>query len=466
MNQAAVVKNSIGIGRAIDVLARRFGDRLSTAKGALRQHANITTWHPAQFPDGVVYPESTEEVAEIVVVCADHRVPIIPFGVGTSLEGGVNAPFGGISIDMGRMSAIVALHEEDMDVVTQAGVTRKQLNAYVKSHGLFFPIDPGADATLGGMTSTRASGTNAVRYGTMKDNVLALTVVMPDGSIRKTGTRARKSAAGYDITRLFVGSEGTLGVITEVTLKLHGIPQAISSGVCAFPTLDAACNTVITTIRYGIPIARIELFDEVQIRACNDHSKLNLAERPTLFFEFHGTEVGVAEQVETFREIAKEWGGENFEWANKPEERTRLWEARHNVYDACLAMRPGAKFIATDVCVPISRLADAVNETKVDIEATGLVAPIVGHVGDGNFHVSVMAMTDDLEEMVRTDAFIDRLNNRAIAMEGTCTGEHGIGQGKPDYLVVEHGANVETMRAIKTALDPLGIMNPGKIFLH
>jgi D-lactate dehydrogenase (cytochrome) len=316
------------------------------------------------------------------------------------------------------------------------------------------------------MASTRASGTNAVRYGTMKDNVLALTVVMPDGSIRKTGTRARKSAAGYDITRLFVGSEGTLGVITEVTLKLHGIPQAISSGVSAFPTLDAACNTVITTIRYGIPIARIELFDEVQIRACNDHSKLNLAERPTLFFEFHGTEAGVAEQVETFREIAKEWGGENFEWANKPEERTRLWEARHNVYDACLAMRPGAKFIATDVCVPISRLADAVNETKVDIEATGLVAPIVGHVGDGNFHVSVMAMTDDLEEMVRTDAFIDRLNNRAIAMEGTCTGEHGIGQGKPDYLVVEHGANVETMRAIKTALDPLGIMNPGKIFLH
>jgi D-lactate dehydrogenase (cytochrome) len=462
----AFAKKSDGIRRAIDILAQRFGDRLSVARGIRYQHANITTWHPVEMPDAVLFPETTQEVAEAVRVCSDCRVPAIPFGVGTSLEGGVNAPFGGLSIDMGRMSRIVAVHEEDMDCVVEAGVTRKQLNAHVRSHGLFFPIDPGADATLGGMAATRASGTNAVRYGTMKDNVLALTVVMPDGSVRKTGTRARKSAAGYDITRLFVGSEGTLGVITELTVKLHGIPQVISSAVCSFPTLEAACNTVISIIRYGVPIARIELFDEVQIRACNRYSKLSLAERPTLFLEFHGTGAGVSEQTELVGEVAKEWGGSGFEWAKKPEERTRLWEARYNVYEACLAMRPGARFIATDVCVPISRLADAVTQTKADIEETGLVAPIVGHVGDGNFHVSVMANTDDSEEMRRTDAFIDRLNNRAIAMDGTCTGEHGIGQGKPVYLIREHGANVETMKAIKAALDPFGIMNPGKIFLN
>jgi D-lactate dehydrogenase (cytochrome) len=453
------------VQHAIDILARRFGDRLSVAKGIRQQHANITTWHPVEPPDAVFFPESTDEVAEAVRVCAAHRVPVIPFGVGTSLEGNVNAPFGGLSIDMGRMSRILAVHEEDMDCVVEAGVTRKQLNAHVRSYGLFFPIDPGADATLGGMASTRASGTNAVRYGTMKDNVLALTVVLPDGSIRRTGTRARKSAAGYDITRLFVGAEGTLGVITELTMKLHGIPQAISSAVCAFPTLDAACNTVIATIRYGIPIARIELFDEVQIRACNKHSKLTLAESPTLFLEFHGTDAGVQEQIEMVGEIAKDWGGGDFQWATKPEERNKLWEARHNVYEACLAMRPGASYIATDVCVPISRLADAVTQTKADIEETGIVAPIVGHVGDGNFHVSLLADMTDPEERRRIDAFIDRLNNRAIAMDGTCTGEHGIGQGKPAYLLREHGANVETMKTIKAALDPLGIMNPGKIFL-
>jgi D-lactate dehydrogenase (cytochrome) len=462
----AFARNPDGIQRAVDILAQRFGDRLTVAKGIRTQHANITSWHPVEIPDAVIFPESTEEVAEAVRVCAEHRMPIIPFGVGTSLEGNVNAPFGGLSIDMGRMNNVLAVHEEDMDCVVQAGVTRKQLNAHIRDSGLFFPIDPGADATLGGMASTRASGTNAVRYGTMKDNVLALTVVLPDGSVRKTGTRARKSAAGYDITRLFVGAEGTLGVITELTMKLHGIPAQISAAVCAFPSLEAACNTVIATIRYGIPIARIELFDEVQIRACNKHSKLTLAETPTLFLEFHGTEAGVQEQTEMVGEIAKEWGGSDFQWAMKPEERNKLWEARHNVYEACLGMRPGAGYIATDVCVPISRLADAVTETKADIEATGIIAPIVGHVGDGNFHVSILANMDDPEERARTDAFIDRLNNRAIAMEGTCTGEHGIGQGKPVYLVREHGANVETMKTIKAALDPLGIMNPGKIFLE
>jgi D-lactate dehydrogenase (cytochrome) len=452
------------VASAVEALAARFGDRFSANRTVREQHANITSWHPVTIPDGVVYPHSTAEVSGIVSICAAHRVPIIPFGVGTSLEAGVNAPFGGISIDMGRMSRIVAVHEDDMDCVVEAGVTRKQLNAHLRAQGLFFPIDPGADATIGGMASTRASGTNAVRYGTMKDNVLALTVVMPDGSVRRTGTRARKSAAGYDITRLFVGAEGTLGVITELTVKLHGIPQTIAAAVCPFPDLDSACNAVIATIRYGIPIARIELLDEVQVRACNLHSKLTLPETPTLFLEFHGTEAGVREQSETVAEIVRDFGGGPFDWAVRAEDRTRLWEARHNVYWACLELRPGSKFIATDVCVPISRLAECMVATKADIEATGLVAPIVGHVGDGNFHVSVMGMTGDAAEMARIKAFIDRLNQRAIDMDGTCTGEHGIGEGKQEFLLREHGANVDTMRAIKAALDPFDIMNPGKIF--
>lgn len=448
----------------MEELAARFGDRFTANRTVCEQHANITSWHPIEVPDGVVFPESTAEVSEIVSICAARRVPIIPFGVGTSLEGGVNAPFGGISVDMGRMSRIIAVHEDDMDCVVEAGVTRKQLNAHLRSQGLFFPIDPGADASIGGMASTRASGTNAVRYGTMKDNVLALTAVMPDGSVRRTGTRARKSAAGYDITRLFVGAEGTLGIITELTVKLHGIPQTIAAAVCPFPDLESACNAVIATIRYGIPIARIELLDEVQVRACNVHSKLTLPETPTLFLEFHGTEASVQEQSETVAEIAREFGGGSFDWAVRAEDRTRLWEARHNVYWACLELRPGSKFIATDVCVPISRLAECMVQTKADIEETGLVAPIVGHVGDGNFHVSVMGMTDDAEEMARIKGFIDRLNLRAIDMDGTCTGEHGIGEGKREFLLREHGANAETMRAIKAALDPLNIMNPGKIF--
>ncbi len=458
-------RDDTAIQRAVNELVQRFGAKVSVNPGIRRQHGNITTWHPVQVPDAVFFPESTEDVAAAVRICADARVPVIPFGAGTSLEAGVNAPYGGVSFDLGKMAAVVAVNQDDMDCTVQAGVTRKQLNAHLRDLGLFFPIDPGADATLGGMASTRASGTNAVRYGTMRENVLALTVVMADGSIRKTGTRARKSSAGYDMTRLLVGAEGTLGIITEVTVKLFGIPQAVSAAVCSFPDLHSACNAVITTIGMSVPIARIELLDELQIRACNIYSKLGLAERPTLFLEFHGTEAGVAEQAETFGEIAKEHGGSDFAWATKPEERTRLWQARHDVYWACLALRPGSKFIATDVCVPISRLGDCLLETRADIERTGLVAPIVGHVGDGNFHVSVMGMTEDAEEMARIEAFINRLNSRAISMDGTCTGEHGIGQGKRDTLLEEHGDTVECMWAVKMALDPHNIMNPGKIFL-
>jgi D-lactate dehydrogenase (cytochrome) len=464
-DQLGFARSADGARRAVEILSQRFGDKLSQSRGIVMQHANSTSLLPAEFPDAVLFPETTEEVAEAVQICARHGLPVIPFGVGTSLEGGVNAPFGGLSIDMGRMNNVLAVHEEDMDCVVQAGVTRKQLNAHLRDSGLFLPVDPGADATLGGMASTRASGTNAVPYGTIKDSVLALNVVMADGSVRKTGTRARKSAAGYDITRLFIGAEGTLGVITELTVKLFGVPEAISAMVCSFPDLESACNAVIATIRVGIPVARIELLDEVQVRACNAYSHLKIPEMPALFLEFHGTNAAVVEQAEMFVGIAQEWNASGIERATRPEERSKLWEARHAVYFACFVLRPGSKFLATDVRVPISRLAEAMMETKADIQETGLIAPIVGHVGDGNFHVSVMAMPDDRAEMERIEAFIKRLNSRAIRMEGTCTGEHGIGQGKKRFLVQEHGANVDTMRAVKAALDPLGIMNPGKIFL-
>jgi D-lactate dehydrogenase (cytochrome) len=448
----------------ISLLRERFGDQLSCNGTIRQQHANSTSWHPLEVPDAVFFATSPQDVAEVVKLCAAHAVPLIPYGTGTSLEAGVNAPFGGITLDLGRMNAILQVNEDDMDCVVQAGVTRKQLNTYLRSTGLHFPIDPGADASIGGMASTRASGTSAVRYGTMKDNILALTVVMPDGTICKTGTRARKSSAGYDMTRLFIGAEGTLGVITELTVKLHGIPQAIAVAVCAFPDLASACNTVIASIRYGLTLGRIELLDAVQVRACNAYSKLSMQEKPTLFVEFGGTENAVSEQVEMFRQIADEFGCETFENASAPDERSRLWTARHDVYWACLQLRPGSKFIATDVCVPISRLADCIVETHADIEQTGVVAPIVGHVGDGNFHVSVMANTDDAEEMERTKDFIGRLNRRAIAMDGTCTGEHGIGEGKREFLKEELGATVGYMRQLKAALDPNNIMNPGKIF--
>jgi len=448
----------------VSTLSARFGDQVTRNPVIRQQHANATSWHPLEVPDAVFFARCTEDVVVLVQLCAAHRVPVIPYGTGTSLEAGVNAPFGGISLDLSQMNAVLAVNEEDMDCVVQAGVTRKALNAHLRATGLHFPIDPGADASLGGMASTRASGTTAVRYGTMKDNVLGLTVVMPDGTVCRTGTRARKSSAGYDMTRLFVGAEGTLGVITELTVKLHGIPPALVAAVCAFPDLGSACRTVIASIRYGLQPNRIELADSVQIRACNAYSKLAMAEMPTLFVEFAGLDAAVTEQAEIFEQIAAEHGCTSYAHAMTADERNALWTARHDVYWACLQLRPGSKFIATDVCVPISRLADCMTETHADIETSRLVAPIVGHVGDGNFHVSIMAMTEDREEMARTKAFIDRLNHRAIAMDGTCTGEHGIGEGKRSFLRDELGTTVDYMRRLKVALDPYSIMNPGKIF--
>ncbi|MEJ1161585.1 FAD-linked oxidase C-terminal domain-containing protein [Prosthecomicrobium sp. N25] len=449
---------------AVGILKQRFGERLSTSQALREQHAHTTTWIPVEAPDAVVFAESEAEVQEIVQVAAAHRIPIVPFGTGSSLEGHLNATFGGISIDLSRMNRILAIHAEDLDAVVQPGVTRKLLNETLRDTGLFFPIDPGADASLGGMAATRASGTNAVRYGTMKDNVLALRAVTADGSVVKTSQRARKSSAGYDLTRLFVGSEGTLGIITELTVKLQGIPEAISAGSCPFPSVKAAADAVILTIQAGIPVARIELLDELQVRAVNTYSKLGLPETPLLLLEFHGTDAWVAEQSERFGEIAAEFGGGPFTWVTKPEERSKLWQARHDVYWASLALRPGAKGVSTDVCVPISRLAECIDETKHDIEATGLLAPIVGHVGDGNFHVLPLVDVENAAEVAVAKAFIERMVERAIAMEGTCTGEHGVGSGKMKYMLAEHGAPaLAVMRSLKGALDPLGIMNPGKI---
>ena len=445
-------------------LAARFGNRLVTSTAVREQHGHTLSWTANQPPDAVVYPQNTEEVADIVKLCAGHRMPVIPYGTGTSLEGHVNAPFGGVCVDMSMMKSVKAVHAEDLDCVVEPGITRKALNEHLRDSGLFFPIDPGADASLGGMLSTRASGTNAVRYGTMKDNVLALTAVTASGEVVVTGHRARKSSAGYDLTRLFVGAEGTLGVVTEITLRLHGIPEAIAGGVCPFPSVRAACDATIATIQSGLPVARIELLDALQVRACNMHSKLGLPEQPMLFLEFHGSDAGVAEQAARFGDIAQEFGGGPFTWATKPEERTKLWQARHDVYWASLLLRPGARPLTTDVCVPISRLADCVEETQADIAATGIVAPIVGHVGDGNFHVGMLVDMQSPDEIDRAEAFVDRLVTRALAMEGTCTGEHGVGQKKMKYLEQEHGApTLAMMRAIKRTLDPLGIMNPGKI---
>ena len=447
----------------IEALRGLLGDRLTTAQSVLEQHGKDESYHQSHPPDAVVYAETTEEVSDIVKLCADRQVPVIPYGTGTALEGHVAALEGGVCIDLSQMNEVVEVNAEDMDVTVQAGVTRKQLNEYLRDTGLFFPIDPGADASLGGMAATRASGTNAVRYGTMRENVLALTVVMADGRVIRTSRRARKSSAGYDLTRLFVGSEGTLGVITEVTLRLSGIPEAISSAVCPFPDLESAVNTAILTIQSGIPIARIELMDEVQMDAVNRYSKLDYAVEPTLFFEFHGSEKGVVEQVETVEAIARDFGGADFQWAIKTEDRNRLWQARHDSLYACLALRPGAKAMATDVCVPISRLAECILETRKDLEETGLLAPILGHVGDGNFHVILLIDMEDEDELAQCKAFNERLVMRALAMDGTCTGEHGVGFGKIDFLTAEHGEAVSVMRALKMALDPQNIMNPGKI---
>lgn len=448
----------------IGALRGLLGQRLSTAAAVREQHGHDESYHETFAPDAVAFVRSTEEVQEVVRLCAEHRRPVIPFGTGTSLEGHVAALHGGISIDLTGMNRVLEVNAEDMDCRVEAGVTRKQLNEHLRDTGLMFPIDPGADASIGGMTATRASGTNAVRYGTMRENVMGLTVVMADGRVIRTGGRSRKSAAGYDLTRLFVGSEGTLGVMTEVQLRLHGIPEAISSAVCSFETMKGAVDTVIATIQMGIPVARIELLDEVQMAACNRYSKLDYPDAPTLFFEFHGTEASVREQAERVGEIAGEFGGGHFRWATRPEERSALWQARHDAYYAGLALRPGAKGWATDVCVPISKLADCILETKRDIEESGLLAPVVGHVGDGNFHLVYVIDPDDPEEMKRASEHNDRMVLRALALGGTCTGEHGIGYGKMQFLQAEHGDAVGVMRSIKQALDPDNIMNPGKIF--
>ena len=457
-------RDPAAIAAVIAALTAAFGNRVVTSQAVREQHGNTVTWIANQPPDVVVFPQSTEDVQQIVRICARPGVPIIPFGVGTSLEGHVNAPFGGVSIDFRDMNKVLQVHAEDLDCVIQPGITRKALNEHLRDRGLFFPIDPGADASLGGMAATRCSGTNAVRYGTMKDNVIALKVVMANGDVIDTARRAKKTASGYDLTRLMVGSEGTLGVITELTLKLSGIPEAISGGVCPFPSVEACCNAAIQTIQSGIPIARVELLDALQVRACNMHSKLGLPETPMLFVEFHGTEAGVAEQSERFGEIAAELGGGPFEWTTRQEERTRLWDARHHAALSNFALRPGAAMIATDVCVPISRLAECVTQTQRDIEASRLLAPIVGHVGDGNFHLTLLVDMDDADEVTRAKGLSERLVERALSMDGTCTGEHGVGQGKMKYLLAEHGAAaLAVMASIKRALDPQNIMNPGKI---
>jgi D-lactate dehydrogenase (cytochrome) len=466
MNAPDVIPSSAASRLPADLLAelgRLLGERFTLSASVRAQHGKDESYHASAPPDAVAFVRSTEEVQAIVKACARHRVPVIPFGTGTGLEGHVAALRGGVTIDLSPMNRILAVHEGDLDVQIEAGVTRKQLNAHLRDSGLFFPIDPGADASLGGMAATRASGTNAVRYGTMRENVLGLTVVLSDGSVIKTGGRARKSAAGYDLTRVFVGSEGTLGVITELTLRLYGIPQAMSAAVCAFPTIEDAVNTVIETIQSGIPVARIELLDEVQLDAINRYSKLDYAVQPTLFFEFHGTEAGVMEQVEMVKAITTDHGGSAFRWATQAEDRNKLWQARHNAYYAALALRPGAKGWATDVCVPISRLADCISETKRELRESKMLAPLVGHVGDGNFHLTYVIDPGNPAEMETAQRLNERMVHRALAMGGTCTGEHGVGYGKIDFVEAEHGAAVDAMRRIKRAFDPDNIMNPGKI---
>ena len=445
-------------------LGDRFGTRYSSAAAVREHHGRDESPYAPMPPDAVVFVESTEEVAAIVQLAAAHRVPVIAYGVGSSIEGHLLAIHGGISIDLGRMNAVLAVNAEDLTVTVQAGITRKQLNAAIKDSGLFFPIDPGADATIGGMAATRASGTNAVRYGTMRENVLALTVVTAEGKVIRTASRAKKSSAGYDLTRIFVGSEGTLGIITEVTLKLYPQPEAISAATCSFPSVDAAVQTTISTIQLGVPVARCELLDALTVKAVNQRDKLGLPELPLLLFEFHGSPASVEEQATTVQEIAAENGGQGFQWATKPEDRTRLWEARHNAYFACLGLKPGCRSFTTDVCVPISRLADCINDTIADIKASFLPAPILGHVGDGNFHCAILADANDPREVEEAERLNTRIVERAIAMDGTCTGEHGVGMHKMEFLREEHGADaLDLMVRLKRAFDPLNILNPGKV---
>lgn len=456
-------RNQTGIAAVIAALEAKFDDRLNTGASLREQHGDNTTYLPNQPPDAVVFVHSTEEVQEVVRLCAIHRVPIIPFGAGTSLEGGVNAPSGGICIDLSLMDAVLAVHAQDLDAVVQPGVTREALNTHLRDTGLFFPIDPGANASLGGMASTRASGTNAVRYGTMRENVINVTAVLPDGRVFKTSQRARKSSAGYDLTRLLVGSEGTLGIITELTVKLFGIPEAIFAAICSFPDVQAACNAAIAGMQMGIPFARIELMDTGCVRAVNRYAKTSYPESPLLLLEFHGTELSVRENAEMFGDIVVDLGGSEFTWVTSSEDRTRLWKTRHEVYFALSAWSPGKQAIANDACVPISRLAECVAKTERDLNETGLFGPILGHVGDGNFHVGIFIDPDDPDEVSKAEGIIERLALRALAMDGTCTGEHGIGQGKRHFLRLEHGIGVDVMDAIKRTIDPDNIMNPAKV---
>ncbi|MBI3284800.1 MAG: FAD-binding protein [Burkholderiales bacterium] len=448
----------------LQALQSLLADRCSTSQALRAQHGADESAYDAMLPDVVAYAQSTEEVAAIVQLCRHYDVPLIPYGAGTSLEGHVLAPYGGVSLDLSQMNSMLALHAQDLTATVQAGVTRKQLNLEIRDSGLFFPIDPGADATVGGMAATRASGTNAVRYGTMRDNVLALTVVTADGRIVKTGTRAKKSAAGYDLTRLFVGSEGTLGVITEVTVRLHPLPEAISAAVCSFPENSAAVNCVIECIQLGVPLARVEFLDANGVRAINAYESLSLPEKPLLLFEFHGSRHGVQEQAEIVQEIAASHGGADFDWATRPEDRSRLWAARHNAYFALLQLRPGARAITTDCCVPISRLAECIDETQIDCENHQITYSIIGHVGDGNFHVLMLVDNADAAEMAAAEAVNQRMVTRALAMDGTCTGEHGVGLHKMAFLIEEHGSvAIHLMRVLKHAFDPDNILNPGKI---
>ena len=439
------------------------GDRVTTSRGVREHHGKDESYFPYAPPDAVVFPESTEEVRDIVDLCRRHKTPMIPFGVGTSLEGHVLAIHGGVCVDLSRMNKVLAVHGADLDAVVQAGVTRKQLNEHIRHTGLFFPVDPGADATLGGMAATRASGTNAVRYGTMRENVLALTVVLADGRVITTSRRSRKSAAGYELTRLFVGSEGTLGIITELTVRLYAVPEAMSAATCSFPDIAGAVDTVIQTLQAGIPIARSEALCATTMKAINAYSKTSFREQPTLFLEFHGTQGGVEEQARLVQDIARENGGMDFEWTTKPEDRTRLWAARHQAYFACLQLRPGSRAVSTDVCVPISRLTECIVETSKDISRASMPIPLFGHVGDGNFHCEILIRPDSEADLEEAKAFNERVVNRALAMEGTCTGEHGIGFGKMKSLRKELGEAVDLMATLKHAIDPENLMNPGKV---
>ena len=457
--------NKKNIQECISKIKDKFGQQFSDSKSIREQHSHTMTIHKTELPDGVLFASNKNDVSDAVKICNDFRCPIIPFGVGSSFEGHVNAPFGGLSIDLNNMNEILNVYQDDLLVTVQPGVTREQLNTHLRDTGLFFPIDPGANASIGGMSSTRASGTNAVRYGTMKDNVVSIEAVMPNGEIIKTSNKAKKSSAGYDLTRLLVGSEGTLGIITEITLKLYGIPEVIAGGRVSFTSIKDAADTVITTIQSGIPVARIELLDEIQVKACNLYSKLSLPEEPLLLLEFHGSKKSVDEQSELFGEIALEFGGNNYEWTSNNEERNKLWKARHDAYWAARSYMPGTEMYSTDVCVPISRLSECIVETVKDLKDNDLIGPIASHAGDGNFHVAVMLDTNNENEVSKLGPFLDRLSDRAIKMDGTCTGEHGIGQGKRKYMYNELGNSVDVMEAIKKSFDPNLIMNPGKLFI-